>query len=276
MGAWFLALGFGREAWPAEAPVYSVYAERTARSTAAAVAAVRSSTERRLTTMRKLTLIAGILLIAATTVAASESTCCVGATDNHADCVLCTYTGNALYGCDGFYQNHDVAARQSAHQECDNAYCPCGANATSCLPCVATSVVDRLDLGMIADLPTDQAFVAGLVVSSGERETTGVVGPDRQTLKVSACEAELVAEWQRGELYLVPGIGGGVIVVRGACDSDEECHERADELCRAEGHGAAKELGAKITTDETTGSKTCSNECEDGAVAFVICHPEKK
>lgn len=58
---------------------------------------------------------------------------------------------------------------------------------------------------------------------------------------------------------------------QGACDSQQECEDRTDELCEDAGHGGVKNVTVKITI-HSDGSKTCSGNCENnGAIAFVTC-----
>ena len=56
----------------------------------------------------------------------------------------------------------------------------------------------------------------------------------------------------------------------GACDSEKECKDKVDELCKSAGHGGRKNSSI---TDNGSAGKTCMGDCSDGsgAIAFVTC-----
>jgi hypothetical protein len=57
----------------------------------------------------------------------------------------------------------------------------------------------------------------------------------------------------------------------GTCDTDGECKDKIEELCKRDGHGGVKSDTVKIVV-HADGSKTCSGDCKDnGAIAFVTC-----
>jgi hypothetical protein len=57
-----------------------------------------------------------------------------------------------------------------------------------------------------------------------------------------------------------------------ACDSEKECKDKIEELCKGAGHGGRKNSGI---TDNGASGKTCMGDCKDhGAVAFVTCAPQ--
>ena len=59
----------------------------------------------------------------------------------------------------------------------------------------------------------------------------------------------------------------------GACDSEKECKDKVDELCKSAGHGGRKNSSI---TDNGSAGKTCMGDCSDGsgAIAFVTCKPQ--
>lgn len=64
------------------------------------------------------------------------------------------------------------------------------------------------------------------------------------------------------------------VVPNGACDTDEECEDKTDEMCEDAGHGGVNEDSVTITM-HADGGKTCSGDCQqNGAVAFVVCNPK--
>ena len=74
-----------------------------------------------------------------------------------------------------------------------------------------------------------------------------------------------------------PGVDGvswrGPIRLHGACDTQDECEDRTDDMCDRAGHGGVREVTVRITT-HLDGSRTCSGDCDSGgAVAFVSCNP---
>ena len=63
------------------------------------------------------------------------------------------------------------------------------------------------------------------------------------------------------------------IELYGTCDTQDDCEDKTDEMCKKAGHGGAKANSVKISF-HSDGSKTCSASCKDnGAVAFVTCDP---
>jgi hypothetical protein len=57
----------------------------------------------------------------------------------------------------------------------------------------------------------------------------------------------------------------------GACDSQQECEQKADDLCQDSGNGKVKPTTVKIAT-HTDGTKSCTGNCSaNGAVAFITC-----
>lgn len=60
----------------------------------------------------------------------------------------------------------------------------------------------------------------------------------------------------------------------GTCDSQKECEEKTDEMCKDAGHTGVRKVSVTITV-HADGSKTCSGDCEsNGAIAFVTCNPQ--
>lgn len=60
---------------------------------------------------------------------------------------------------------------------------------------------------------------------------------------------------------------------RGSCDSDAECREKTEEMCKAAGHGGVRRTTVRVIV-HADGSKTCSGDClANGAIAFVTCNP---
>jgi hypothetical protein len=59
----------------------------------------------------------------------------------------------------------------------------------------------------------------------------------------------------------------------GSCDSQQDCEDKMEEMCKGAGHDGVKEATVTITI-HADGSKTCSGDCDrNGAVAFVTCNP---
>lgn len=59
----------------------------------------------------------------------------------------------------------------------------------------------------------------------------------------------------------------------GSCDSQEDCADKTEEMCKAAGHDGVDRDSVTIT-QHADGSKTCSGNCNsNGAVAFVTCNP---
>lgn len=60
-----------------------------------------------------------------------------------------------------------------------------------------------------------------------------------------------------------------------ACSTDDECEQRVEELCDANGHGGRGVTPVHRSTDPVTGQRQCVGDCElHGAQAIVICAAE--
>jgi hypothetical protein len=60
----------------------------------------------------------------------------------------------------------------------------------------------------------------------------------------------------------------------GSCDSQQDCEQKTEQMCKDAGHDGVDEETVQVTT-HVDGSKTCSGDCNsNGAVAFVTCNPQ--
>jgi hypothetical protein len=127
--------------------------------------------------------------------------------------------------------------------------------------------------------PLQQSLkIHAMLAERGDRASTMTVmflqdSPAAEWTHLVLAPEQATADNVREQLFRpgVDGVSWSDPDPHGACDSQQECEQKTDDLCQDSGNGKVKPTSVKITT-HSDGTKSCTGNCaSNGAVAFITC-----